>query len=144
MLLIGLAVGLEGGGPGQADAVRLERRHVEAGLKAARRSASREASSHFEQALGEHQRCLDLFPEASALAEGLGDRRRLARAATLAWRALPFLGQYRAAIDARAAGTRRGRGGDDGGGRPVPGDGSIGVAAAGRGGVVGSRLTSSR
>ena len=100
MLLIGLAVGLEGGGPGQADAVRLERRHVEAGLKAARRSASREASSHFEQALGEHQRCLDLFREASALAEGLGDRRRLARAATLAWRALPFLGQYRAAIDA--------------------------------------------
>ena len=94
VLLIGLAVGLEGGGPGQADAVRLERRHVEAGLKAARRSASREASSHFEQALGEHQRCLDLFPEASALAEGLGDRRRLARAATLAWRALPFLGQY--------------------------------------------------
>ena len=102
----------------------------EAGLKAARRSASREASSHFERALGalrrlpasranselavdlivelgralhpigEHQRCLDLFREASALAEGLADRRRLARSATLASRALFFLGRYGAAIDA--------------------------------------------
>ena len=102
----------------------------QAGLKAAGRSANREAASHFEQALGalrrlpesrerseqavdlivelgralhpigEHQRCLDLFREASALAEGLGDRRRLARAATLASRALFFLGEYRAAIDA--------------------------------------------